>query len=208
MSTDRTDLSPDQVSRRGFLKGAGGVAAAGGALGAAQALAARSQPKRFAGPVEIELSINGEARRLTVEPRTTLLSALRDRLEPALTGAKPVCEQGSCGACTVHVDGRPVYACMVLALDCVGAKLRTVEGLAAPGQLSPVQEAFVEQDALMCGFCTPGFVMSVTACLEKNPAASEAEIRKACAGNLCRCGTYPRVFEAALAAGRKLQGGR
>lgn len=208
MSTDRTDRSPDQVSRRGFLKGAGGVAAAGGALGAAQAWAARAAPKRFAGPVEIELSINGEPRRVTVEPRTTLLSALRDRLEPALTGAKPVCEQGSCGACTVHVDGRPVYACMVLALDCVGAKVRTVEGLAAPGQLSPVQEAFVAQDALMCGFCTPGFVMSVTACLEKNPAASEAEIRKACAGNLCRCGTYPRVFEAALAAGRKLQGGR
>jgi aerobic-type carbon monoxide dehydrogenase small subunit (CoxS/CutS family) len=196
------------VSRRSFLKGAGGVAAASSALTAAQAMARGGTLERHSGFSEIELSINGELRKLRVEPRTTLLNALRNHLEPALTGAKPVCEQGSCGACTVFVDKKPVYACMLLALDCLDKSITTVEGLSKDGVLTPVQEAFVAHDALMCGFCTPGFVMSVTACLEKNPKASNAQVKQACSGNLCRCGTYPRIFEAAQAAAQQLQGGR
>jgi xanthine dehydrogenase YagT iron-sulfur-binding subunit len=196
------------VSRRSFLKGAGGVAAASSALGAAQALAQGGGLDRRSGTSEIELSINGQRRKLKVEPRTTLLNALRNHTEPALTGAKPACEQGACGACTVFVDKKPVYACMLLAMDCLDKQITTVEGLSSGTALTPVQEAFVDKDALMCGFCTPGFVMSVTACLDKNPKATEEQIKQACSGNLCRCGTYPRIFEAALAAGRKLQGGR
>lgn len=204
-------MSPDDrsgVSRRSFLKGAGGVAAATSALGAAQALAQGGGLDRRSGTSEIELTINGQKRKLKVEPRTTLLNALRNHLEPALTGAKPACEQGACGSCTVFVDKKPVYACMLLAMDCIDKPITTVEGLSSGSALTPVQEAFVDCDALMCGFCTPGFVMSVSACLEKNPKATREEVQKACSGNLCRCGTYPRVFEAALAAGLKMQGGR
>src|SRR5688572_23175965 len=190
-----------RVSRRSFLKGAGGVAAASTALGAAQAMSTGPQLERVSGATEIELSINGSLRKLRVEPRTTLLNALRNHCEPPLTGAKLVCDQGSCGACTVLLDKRPVYACMLLAIDCTDKSITTVEGLAAGDQLTAVQEAFVARDALMCGFCTPGFVISVTACLEKSPNATREEIQRACSGNLCRCGTYPRVFEAALEAG-------
>ncbi|MEO6709334.1 MAG: (2Fe-2S)-binding protein [Planctomycetota bacterium] len=196
------------VSRRSFLKGAGGVAAASTALGAAQAFASSPQVERMTGSTEIELSINGAKRKLKVEPRTSLLNALRNHCEPPLTGAKLVCNQGSCGACTVFVDKKPVYACMLLAMDCIEKPIATVEGLAVDGKLSAVQEAFVARDALMCGFCTPGFVMSVTACLEKNPKATREEIQKFCSGNLCRCGTYPRVFEAALEAGKQMLGGK
>jgi len=153
------------------------------------------------------LAINGEERRLALEPRTTLLSALRTRLDPPLTGAKEVCDRGACGACTVLLDGRPVYACMLLALDCVGAAITTVEGLGSPEALSPVQEAFCRRDALMCGFCTPGFVVSVTACLEREPRVDERTVRAACAGNLCRCGTYPHVFAAAERIVRERAGG-
>ncbi len=208
-SSDPLDEPERALSRRGFLKGAGGVAA-GGALGRALADAAQegaresAGPPRVAGEREAVLAINGEERRLALEPRTTLLSALRTRLDPPLTGAKEVCDRGACGACTVLLDGRPVYACMLLALDCVGAAITTVEGLGSPEALSPVQEAFCRRDALMCGFCTPGFVVSVTACLEREPRVDERAVRAACAGNLCRCGTYPHVFEAALEAAAAL----
>jgi aerobic-type carbon monoxide dehydrogenase small subunit (CoxS/CutS family) len=203
--------SPDRerersISRRSFLKGAGGVAA-GGALtraaaqGAAEATASEG-PQRVAGERAITLAINGEERSVRAEPRTTLLSTLRTRLEPPLTGAKEVCDRGACGACTVMVDGRPVYSCMQLALDCVGKEITTVEGLGGPDSLSPVQEAFWKRDALMCGFCTPGFVVSVSACLARESEVDETKVRAACSGNLCRCGTYPHVFEAALEASR------
>lgn len=196
-------------SRRSFLKGAGGVAA-GGALGeAAQAALAQdaSIPSR-SGSFEIELTINGLARKVRVEPRTTLLGALRERVDPPLTGAKLVCNQGNCGACTVLLDGRPAYACMQLACELEGVAIGTVEGLEQDGELSAVQRAFVEEDALMCGFCTPGFVMSVTGCLERKPDASEADVRSACSGNLCRCGTYPHIWRAAERARAELaQGG-
>ncbi len=199
------------LTRRAFLKGAGGIAA-GGAIGAAANAGTKAarEPRVpvLSGRTAIELTINGARREVAVEPRTTLLSALRVHLDPPLTGAKEVCDRGACGACTVLLDGEPVYACMLLAANCVGREVRTVEGLGRPGALSPVQEAFWKRDALMCGFCTPGFVMSVTACLEKNPQAGEGEIRAGCSGNLCRCGTYPHVFAAAEEAGKKMRGGK
>ena len=198
------------LSRRSFLKGAGSVA--GGGVIAQGILAAAGEPARagaseieeLSGEVRIALSVNGEEREVRVEPRTTLLSALRDRLDPPLTGSKLVCDRGQCGACTVIVDGRPAYACMLLAADLRGRKVRTVEGLGSPGNLSPLQAAFWKHDALMCGFCTPGFVVAIQACLERHPRASRTEILEACAGNTCRCGTQPQVFAAALEAAASL----
>ena len=197
-------------SRRRFLKGVG-VAGAGAALAEhlllkpeAETVAAEAETgaRPVAGAVNLTLDVNGQRRALVVEPRTTLLSALRHNLDPPLTGPKLVCDMGTCGACTVLLDGRAVYSCLVLAVDAAGKKLTTVEGLGSPENLSGVQQAFVEHDALMCGFCTPGFVTTVTAYLKKNPNPTLEEVREACKGNFCRCGTYPRVFEAALAAAK------
>ncbi|MCK6448524.1 MAG: (2Fe-2S)-binding protein [Planctomycetes bacterium] len=199
------------LSRRGFLKSAGGLAA-GGALGQGATAAASAGllgdgVERASGEVEIELTLNGTKRKVKVEPRTTLLSVLRHRVEPALTGTKEVCDMGSCGACTVHVDSKPAYACLLLAIDCQGKAITTIEGLAQGDTLHPVQQAFCEHDALMCGFCTPGFVMALSACLDAKPNATLDELKEACAGNVCRCGTYPHVFQAAVAAQRAKQAG-
>ncbi len=203
-------MSRKSISRRSFLKGASGVAAGGAIAASAKPTSAKAESSRavekLAGTIELELSINGAKQRVKVEPRTTLLNALRVHCEPPLTGTKLVCDEGACGACTVLIDGEPRYACLTLAADAVGREVRTVEGLMRGDELSPVQEAFWEHDAQMCGFCTPGFVMSVTGCIERNPAATHDEVRAACAGNVCRCGTYPHVFEAALAAGRRIRG--
>src|SRR6266849_757111 len=196
-------------SRRKFLKGVG-VAGAGAALAdrlltsdldmSAAETVRPGDP--ISGAVDVTLEINNQKRRVAVEPRTTLLSAIRDRLERPVTGPKLVCDMGTCGACTVIMDGQPVYSCLVLAVDAVGKKLTTVEGLGSPDNMNEVQKAFVEHDALMCGFCTPGFVTTVSAYLKKNPHPTLDEVREACKGNFCRCGTYPRVFEAALAAAK------
>ena len=196
-------------SRRKFLKGVG-VAGAGAALAdhfiapdktiAASELVTTGEP--IAGTVKIVLNVNRARRNVTVEPRTTLLNALRNNLEPAVTGPKLVCDMGACGACTVLMDGKNVYSCLVLAIDAVGKKLTTVEGFGSPENMSAVQSAFVEHDGLMCGFCTPGFVTTISAYLKKNPNPTLDEVREACKGNFCRCGTYPRVFEAALAAAK------
>ncbi len=206
------DSKPGGYTRRSFLKGAGTVAASGvvaqTALAAAPETAeGRALVPRLAGEVEIQLEVNGKTQKVKCEPRTTLLSALRHRVDPPHTGTKLVCDQGACGACTVLLDGEPVCSCMTLAVDAQGREIRTIEGLADGDALSPVQSAFVENDALMCGFCTPGFVMSVTGCLEKNPDASLPEIKTACSGNLCRCGTYPHIFDAAVQAGRQMKQG-
>jgi len=202
--TDRHD-----PSRRKFLKGVG-VAGAGAALvdhliaPDARATTNKSivagQPVN--GSVDVVLDVNGARRNVTVEPRTTLLNALRNHLEPAVTGPKLVCDMGSCGACTVLMDGKNVYSCLVLAVDAVGKKLTTVEGFGTAEKMSAVQAAFVEHDGLMCGFCTPGFVTTISAFLKKNANPTLDEVREACKGNFCRCGTYPRVFEAALAAAK------
>ena len=195
-------------SRRRFLKGVG-VVGAGAAMAdhlllkpEAEAVAAEAETgaRPVAGALSLTLDVNGQKRALSVEPRTTLLGALRHNLDPPLTGPKLVCDMGTCGACTVLMDGRAVYSCLVLAVDAAGKRLTTVEGLGSPENLNGVQQAFVEHDALMCGFCTPGFVTTVTAYLKKNPNPTLEEVREACKGNFCRCGTYPRVFEAALAA--------
>lgn len=198
-------LTGDTLSRRTFLKSAGGVAA-GGMLAERLAAEPETAPlettagRTLAGDVTIALDLNGRKHEVTVEPRTTLLSALRHRIEPPHTGTKEVCSQGNCGACTVIVDGRPAYACMLLAVDLVGRKVRTVEGLGSPEDMSPVQAAFCEHDALMCGFCTPGFVVAMTACLERKPGADMDTIKRELSGNLCRCGTYPHIFDAAVTA--------
>jgi xanthine dehydrogenase YagT iron-sulfur-binding subunit len=195
-------------SRRKFLKGVG-VAGAGAALADSllshDVSAARAEPEAdspVSGSINIALDVNGQKRTATVEPRTTLLNTLRNHVEPGITGPKLVCDMGACGACTVIMDGRPVYSCLVLAVDAVGKKLTTVEGLGTPENLNAVQKAFVEHDALMCGFCTPGFVTTISAYLKKNSNPTLPEVQEACKGNFCRCGTYPRVFEAALAAAK------
>lgn len=194
-------------SRRSFLKGVG-IAGAGAAVVDKLWIEAEAKEpqaagaKVMSGTVKIVLDVNGAKRNVEVEPRTTLLNTLRNHLEPAVTGPKLVCDMGTCGACTVLLDGKPAYSCMVLAVDAVNRKITTVEGLGTAENPNGVQAAFVEHDALMCGFCTPGFVTTISAYLKKNPHPSLAEVREACKGNFCRCGTYPRVFEATLAAAK------
>jgi xanthine dehydrogenase YagT iron-sulfur-binding subunit len=183
-------------SRRTFLKtvGAGGVAA--GVLGPKDAAAAQAVNGVGPGPVAIQLNINGKVHKLQVEPRVTLLDAVRDRLN--MTGVKRVCDRGACGACTMIVDGRTVYSCSMLAIEAHGKAIRTIESFTEGTVLHPVEQAFCDHDGLMCGFCTPGFVTATVALLEKNPKPTAEQARKALDGNVCRCGTYKRVLEAAL----------
>lgn len=185
------------VSRRAFLKTVGVTSLAAGVL---QPAVAEAQAVRAVGPgeVPIELTINGRRHALAVEPRVTLLDALRNRLD--MTGVKRVCDRGSCGACTTIVDNRAVYACSMLAIEAQGKAIRTVEGLAQGETLHPVQQAFCDADGLMCGFCTPGFVVATVAMIERTPATTAEEASKRLDGNICRCGTYARVLEAALNA--------
>ena len=191
--------NPLKVSRRTFLKTVGIGAAATGLSVPAPRLAEAA----ILGPdaILLALKVNGAAHTVTVEPRVTLLRALRNHL--GLTGAKEVCERGACGGCTVLFDGEPICACLMLAVDAVGHEITTVEGIGTPDKLSPVQAAFVEADALQCGFCTPGFVVASTALLRKNPNPSLEEIKAGLAGNLCRCGTYSRIFEAVQRAAKQ-----
>ena len=188
-----------RLSRRGFVKGTGLLATAAALLEGAGGKGAKGGTKTYGpGLVDVTLRVNGEDRALQVEPRTTLAVALRDTL--GLTGTKIGCDRGACGACTVMLGELPVPSCMTFALEAVGKPVTTIEGLSQGGQLTPLQAAFVAHDALQCGFCTPGIVMSCHALLKKNAQPSEQEVRQAVSGNLCRCGTYPKVFEAALAA--------
>lgn len=191
-------LPASNVSRREFLRtaGVGGLVTAVMARGEAEA-----QPGvRAVGPgeVPVTLTINGTKYTLTIEPRVTLLDAVRNRLD--MTGVKRVCDRGSCGACTMIVDGRSIYSCSVLAIEMQGKAIRTIEGLAQGTVLHPVQQAFADHDALMCGFCTPGFVMAAVALLEKTPNPTREQVLRGLDGNICRCGTYTRLVEATLAA--------
>ena len=156
------------------------------------AVAKRSQSKL------ISLCVNGEWREVAVRPRLTLVEVIRDSI--GLTGTKASCESGTCGACTVLLDGRPVLGCLTLAIECDGRRVQTVEGLAEGGKLSAVQEAFLDQGAVQCGFCTPGMLMSVTALLRENPKPGREQINKALEGNLCRCTGYNAIVEAVLQA--------
>jgi len=142
----------------------------------------------------VAIEVNGEHHEVTVKPRHMLVEVLREKI--GLTGTKEGCEQGVCGACTVLLDGRPILACITLAVECDGKKIRTVEGLASGETLSAIQEAFLDQGAMQCGFCTSGMLMSATALLEKNPKPSLAEIKKALEGNLCRCTGYNGIVDA------------
>ncbi|MBM3263102.1 MAG: twin-arginine translocation signal domain-containing protein [candidate division Zixibacteria bacterium] len=197
------------ISRRGFLKGVGAGAVTATVVPAvwlshAENAAAQTSPMGVT-DASIQLKVNGKIHTVQVEARTTLASALRDRLD--VTSPKLVCDRGECGACTVLIDGKTVYSCIMLALDAVGRDITTVESLASGETLHPIQEAFIEKDALMCGFCTPGFVMAVKALLDANPNPTLEEVKRGVSGNICRCGTYPRVFEAALEAARKMKKG-
>ncbi len=185
----------DGLSRRGFIKGIGGGIVGTAALSSVKSARAQAYGK-IVGPdkVDITLVVNGSKRSLKVDPRVTLLDALREQL--SFTGTKRVCNKGQCGACTVILDGKTVLACSMLAIDADGSSVETIEGLAKGDTLHPVQEAFVNNDALQCGFCTPGFIMSGVYLLKNNPAPSMDDIKKAVSGNLCRCGTYPHVFKA------------
>jgi len=197
------DSATPAFSRRSFLKTAGVGAAATTVVG----VAAKSQSAPvILGPdaVTLTLKVNGAARPVTVEPRVTLLDALRNHLD--LPGAKQICDRGGCGGCTVLLDGEPVKSCLMLAADAEGHEITTVEGLGTPEKMSSMQQAFVEKDALQCGFCTPGFVVAATAFLAKNPDPTLDQIKHGLSGNLCRCGTYGRVFEAVQSAARAKRG--
>src|SRR5688500_16161999 len=172
MAASKDDADASGVSRRTFLRTAGIGAAATGVLGTPrEADAAVLGP----GPVPLSLKINGAPRAVTVEPRVTLLRALRNHLD--LTGAKEICDRGACGGCTVLLDGEPIASCLMLAADAVGHEITTVEGLGTPDKMSPVQAAFVEADALQCGFCTPGFVVASTALLRQNPSPTLEQVK-------------------------------
>ena len=190
------------VSRRAFLKGLGTTAVSAAALGAgnvAKGLAqANAEQVLGPGPVAFSLKVNGEQKSFLLEPRTTLLDALR--LHAGFTGPKEACDRAACGACTVLLGDTPVNACSLLAIEAQGTEITTIEGLTRNGELTRLQKAFVDKDGLQCGFCTPGMVMTLTALLRKNPHPNEAEVRQALAGNLCRCGSQPRIVAAALDA--------
>jgi len=190
------------ISRRSFLK-TFGTSAAVAATAQVEAVArelGKANAEKVIGPeaVPVTLQVNGKPLKLQVQPRVTLLEALRDHAH--LTGAKEVCDRAACGACTVLLDDKPVYSCAMLAVEAQGHAITTVEGLAQGGKLSPVQQAFVDEDALMCGYCTPGYVISVAALLKRIPHPTAEQVKHACSGNYCRCGAYPRILQAALRA--------
>ena len=190
------------VSRREFIKGLG-TTAISTATARTHELADQLETlnkEQIYGPeaVSIALNINGEAVAIEIEPNVTLLDVLRIHL--SYTGAKEACGRGGCGSCTVLFDGVPINACMKLAIEAHGHAITTVEGLAVNGALSTLQQAFIQEDGMMCGYCTSGFLMSLTAFLKNNPEPTEEEVREACSGNICRCGTYPHIFASALRA--------
>jgi xanthine dehydrogenase YagT iron-sulfur-binding subunit len=192
------------LDRRRFLIGAGAVGAALPSLEAAEGAAADAKAKGTNTlDIPVELAVNGVVRRLRLDPRTTLLDALRDHL--ALTGSKKGCDHGQCGACTVLIDGANVLSCLTLAVAVRGA-VTTIEGLAsAEGQLHPMQQAFIDHDAFQCGYCTPGQILSAVACVRRGEADNEATIREAMSGNLCRCAAYPHIVDAVVDAQTKMR---
>src|ERR1700744_4081582 len=191
----KNDSDGLRLNRRNFLRTTGVVGIVAETIAAPAESAAQSSPAAVGpGEVPVRLNVNGRQLDLMLEPRCTLLDALRMRAN--LTGNKRGCDRGACGACTMIVDGRTVYSCSTLAIEVQGKEIRNVDGLASGDKLHPVQQAFCDKDALMCGFCTPGFIMSSVALLEKNPNATPEQIKKGPDGNICRGGTFTRIFEA------------
>ena len=199
------------VSRRNFLKGTGVVLTIPLVASGEKVVKAAGADVQIFGPdkVSITLNINGAPKQLSVETRVTLLDALRNDLD--ITGAKRVCDRGTCGACTMIVEGKPIYGCTMLAIEAQGKKIETVESLEKNGKLHPVQQAFWDNDAQQCGFCTPGFVMACKALLDKHPNPTPEQIKMGVGGNLCRCGTYDgikgAIAQVAASGGRTLQKG-
>jgi xanthine dehydrogenase YagT iron-sulfur-binding subunit len=194
------------LSRRNFLK-ASGISLGVPLVVGTRVVNVAGQDVKIFGPTktQITLLVNGANRATEVEPRVTLLEALRHELD--LTGAKRVCDRATCGACTVMMDGKPVYSCTVLAIEAQGKSITTVEGLVQNGRLHPIQQAFIDNDAQQCGYCTPGFVVACKAFLDKNPNPTPEQVQKGLGGNLCRCGTYMGV-RAAVQQAAKQRGGR
>jgi xanthine dehydrogenase YagT iron-sulfur-binding subunit len=218
----RDDAERAGLGRREFVKLAGTAGVAVGVLASGELLKAEPAPQEppdaatnklvGPGPVKMTLKINGKHTVLVAEPRVTLLDGLRDHIH--LTGAKKVCDRGTCGACTVIIDGTAMYSCSVLAIDVAErpgspvASIETIEGLAPAGQLHPVSTAFVDHDASQCGFCTPGFVMSAKAYIDKHPHPTYEQVKASLGGNLCRCGTYMGVRHAVVEAATKMGAGK
>jgi xanthine dehydrogenase YagT iron-sulfur-binding subunit len=198
--------SSSGLSRRDFLK-ISGVTAAAPLVAQAGALAMQEEVQvQGPGKAPVKLSINGKTYNAQLEPRITLLDALRDQFE--LTGAKRVCDRGTCGACTVLLDGKAVYSCSVLAIDAQGRQITTVEGLGEPGKLHPIQQAFVDNDAQQCGFCTPGFVVATKVFLDQHPNPTPEEIKHGLGGNFCRCGTYAGIRAAVMQVAKANKGAK
>ena len=209
MSSSKEPENPktkSKFSRRGFLTSVGVTS---GALtsGILETEAEAQSTAKLSGPgeVPVTLQINGKATRVSVEPRTTLLDTLRHRLD--LTAAKRVCDRGTCGACTVIVDGKVMYSCTVLAIDAQGRQITTLEGFSTERKPHAVTKAFVNNDAQQCGYCTPGFVVAAKGFLDRNPNPTYDEVKKGLGGNLCRCGTYVGVRKAVLEAAKEIKGG-
>ena len=189
-------MSELAVSRRRFMGGTaatvGGIAGAG--MVQAAEPSAQPSPVRTPDMIDVVLEVNGKRHSLSIEPRTSLLDALREELR--LAGTKKGCDRGSCGACTVHVDGRRVNSCLTLAARCQGKPVTTIEGLARDGELHPMQAAFLARDGFQCGYCTPGQIMSAVALVDEGRALSDPAIREWMSGNICRCGAYPHILAA------------
>jgi xanthine dehydrogenase YagT iron-sulfur-binding subunit len=202
---DNGEHRPKGVTRRGFLGsvGAGAVVAATGV--AAPRADAEERPEHTGGMVPLALRVNGRIHRMLVEPRWSLLYVIRERL--GLTASKAGCERGECGACTVLMDGTPRYACMTLAVEAEGAEITTLEGLLHGEELGATQQAFAQEDAFQCGYCTPGQIMAAEGLLRANPSPDLHQIRAGMAGNLCRCGTYVHITRAVGRAGELKKAG-
>jgi xanthine dehydrogenase YagT iron-sulfur-binding subunit len=190
------------ITRREVITGGAALAAA-----AAEPLLARPREapsKNTPGLAGVSLTVNGKMRKLNLDCRVTVLDALREHLY--LTGSKKGCDQGQCGACTVHIDGKRVLACLTLAVAAQGKNIETIEGIAAHGKLHPMQQAFIDQDGFQCGYCTPGQIMSAIACVREGHAKTDADIQEYMSGNLCRCAAYPKIVAAIKQAREQMDG--
>ncbi|UPJ41067.1 (2Fe-2S)-binding protein [Bradyrhizobium sp. 40] len=203
--SEKPGSGPSGFDRRAFMAGAAGTAlvpmTARAAAQDASALTAQDPVL----PVDVTLRVNGKDKRLHIDARTTVLDALREHLK--LTGSKKGCDHGQCGACTVLIDDRRVVSCLTLALAAEGQEITTIEGLATDDHLHPMQQAFVDNDAFQCGYCTPGQIMSAVACVKEGHAGSEADIREYMSGNICRCAAYPNIVAAVKQAAPEIMKG-
>jgi len=200
MADDKDHPNGGGFTRRGLIKGLATTAVASATSGAAALAEERAKADVAGAGLPVSITLNGAQKKGVFEPRTTLAEALRDAW--GMTGTKVGCDRGACGACTVLLDGLAVNSCLTLVHDADGRKVTTIEGLGSPEAMSPIQKAFVDADALQCGFCTPGMVVSCAGLLAKDPHPTPHAVKEAVAGNLCRCGTYTGVFDACAAAAK------